>query len=169
MFESGDVSEARPTHCLSLDIHSSYAELWPDQREGGFVSFCFISGQLCQSLSTARYFVTQQIILSGYLIFAMVNFSSCVYICITASDPFVSTSDGPELLEVKIGKIWKTATQGEKVLPFKSHWRVLFCDSLQDTEFLMYLLETWEFLEAPRVKTSELLICRSLKICSVCS
>lgn len=33
----------------------------------------------------------------------------------------------------------------------------------------MYLLETQNFSEAPRAKTSEFLICRSLKIYSVCS
>lgn len=41
---SGDVSQARPTHCPSLDIPSAYAELWPDQREGGFVSVVLSQG-----------------------------------------------------------------------------------------------------------------------------
>lgn len=49
--------------------------------------------------------MTEQILLSAYIVFAMVNPSTFLYVGIAASDPSVSTSDNPELLEVKIDKI----------------------------------------------------------------
>lgn len=98
----------RPGPPIALHLTYIPRKLSCDQiKEGGFVSFYFISRRLCQSLSTAKHFVTQQILLSVYIVFAMVNLSTFLYIRITAGDRFVS----PELLEVKTDKIQKKATQ----------------------------------------------------------
>lgn len=83
--------------------------------------FCFILFYLKAALSSRQYlntgrcFVTQQVLLSGCIVFAVVSLSGFLYVCITTSDSFFTTSDNPELLEVKFDKIRKIGKRGLKV------------------------------------------------------
>lgn len=82
----------------------------------GLFHFVLSEGSSASPWSTARHLVTQQILLSGYIVFAMVNLSAFLYICVAASDPFVNTSNNPDLLEVKIDM--KDSNTGLKSVSF---------------------------------------------------
>lgn len=103
----------RPGPPIALRLTCLLHTLSCDQIKEKVVLFqLFYLKAALQSFSTARYFMTEQILLSAYILFAMVNPSTFLYVGIAASDPSVSTSDNPELLEVKIDKIWKIAIRG---------------------------------------------------------